>query len=52
MLPLYAYLNRLFKRTVTLREVDGTKILAYNMNILAAMAPNVNEFEFSIFNFI
>jgi hypothetical protein len=52
MLPLYAYLNRLFKRTVTPREVDGTKILAYNMNILAAMAPNVNEFEFSIFDFI
>jgi hypothetical protein len=29
MLPFYAYLNRLFRRTVTPRGVDGTKILAY-----------------------
>jgi ethanolamine utilization cobalamin adenosyltransferase len=36
---------------VTPREEDGTKILAYNKNILAAMAPNANEFEFSIFDF-
>jgi hypothetical protein len=52
MLPFYAYLNRLFRRTVTPREGDGTKILAYNKNILAAMAPNANGFEFSIFDFI
>jgi hypothetical protein len=39
MLPFYAYLNRLFRRTVTPREGDGTKILAYNKNILAVMAP-------------
>jgi hypothetical protein len=52
MLPFYAYLNRLFRRTVTHREGDGTKILAYNRNILAAMAPNANGFEFSIFDFI
>jgi hypothetical protein len=52
MLPFYAYLNRLFRRTVTPREVDGTKILAYNKNILAAMAPNANGFDFSIFDFI
>jgi hypothetical protein len=52
MLPFYAYLNRLFKRTVTPREGDGTKIPAYNENILAAMAPNANGFEFSIFDFI
>jgi hypothetical protein len=45
MLPFYAYLNRLFRRIVT-------KILAYNKNILAAMAPNANGFEFSIFDFI
>jgi hypothetical protein len=49
MLPFYAYLNRLFMRTVTPREGDGTKILAYNENILAVMAPNANGFEFSIF---
>jgi hypothetical protein len=37
---------------VTPREGDGTKILTYNKNILAAMAPNANGFEFSIFYFI
>jgi hypothetical protein len=37
---------------VTPREGDGTKIPAYNKNILAVMAPNANEFEFSIFDFI
>jgi hypothetical protein len=52
MLPFYVYLNRLFRRTETPREGDGTKILAYNRNILAAIAPNANGFEFSVFNFI
>jgi hypothetical protein len=52
MLPFYAYLNRLFRRTVTLREGDGTKILTYNKNILAVIAPNANGFEFSVFDFI
>jgi hypothetical protein len=52
MLPFYAYLNRQYRRTVTPREGDGTKILAYNKNSLAAMAPNANGFEFSIFDFI
>jgi hypothetical protein len=52
MLPFYAYLNRLFRRTVTPREGDGTKILAYHKNILAAMGPNANGFEFSVFYFI
>jgi hypothetical protein len=52
MLPFYAYLNRLFRRIVTPREGDGTKILAYNKNILATMAPNANGFEFSDFDFI
>jgi hypothetical protein len=37
---------------VTPREVDGTKIPTYNKNILAAMAPNANGFEFSVFDFI
>jgi hypothetical protein len=37
---------------MTPREGDGTKTLAYNKNILAAMAPNANAFEFSIFDFI
>jgi hypothetical protein len=52
MLPFYTYLNRLFRRTVTPREGDGTKILTYKKNILAAMAPNVNGFDFFIFDFI
>jgi hypothetical protein len=52
ILPFYAYLNRLFKRTVTPREGDETKILAYNKNILATMAPNANGFEFNVFDFI
>jgi hypothetical protein len=51
MLPFYAYLNRLFRRTVIPNEGDETKILAYNKNILAAMDPNANGFEFSIFDF-
>jgi hypothetical protein len=37
---------------MTPREGDGTKILAYNKNILAVMAPNANGFEFSVFDFI
>jgi hypothetical protein len=37
---------------VTPREGDGTDILAYNKNILAAMPPNANGFEFSVFDFI
>jgi hypothetical protein len=41
MLPFYVYLNRLFRRTVTPREADETKIPTYNKNILAAMAPNL-----------
>jgi hypothetical protein len=52
MLPFYAYLNRLFRRTVTHKEGDVTKILAYNKNILAVMTPNANGFEFSVFDFI
>jgi hypothetical protein len=52
MLPFYAYLNWLFRRTVTPREGDWTKILVYNKNILAAIAPNANGFEFSFIDFI
>jgi hypothetical protein len=52
MLPFYPYLNLLYRRKVTPREVDGTKIPTYNKNILAVMAPNANGFEFSIFDFI
>jgi hypothetical protein len=37
---------------MTPRKGDGTKILAYNKNIVAAIAPNANGFEFSVFGFI
>jgi hypothetical protein len=52
MLPFYAYLNRLFRRAVTPRKGDWTKIPANNKNILATMAPNANGFEFSVFDFM
>jgi hypothetical protein len=52
MRPFYAYINRMFRRTLTPREGDGTKIPAYNKNIPAAMAPNTHGFEFSVFDFI
>jgi hypothetical protein len=39
MLSFYAYLNYFFRRTVTPREGDETKISAYNKNILYAMPP-------------
>jgi hypothetical protein len=52
MLPFYAYINQLFRMTLTPREGDGTKILAYNKNILPAMCPNTNGHEFSVFDFI
>jgi hypothetical protein len=37
---------------VTPREGDETKISAYNKNILYAMPPSANGFEFSVFYFI
>jgi hypothetical protein len=37
---------------LTPREGDGIKILAYNKNILTAMAPNINGLEFLVFDFI
>jgi hypothetical protein len=48
MLSFYAYINWQFRRTIAPREGDRTKILTYNKNILAAMAPNANGFEFSL----
>jgi hypothetical protein len=42
----------MFRGTVSSREGVGTKILSYNKNILAVMAPNTNGFEFSVFDFI
>jgi hypothetical protein len=50
LLPFYAYMNHLFRRMMTPREGDSSKILGYNRNILAAMAPN--GLNFSVFDFI
>jgi hypothetical protein len=52
LLPFYAYLNRLFRRTVTPREGDSSNIPSYNHNLLVAMAPCPHGYEFSVFDFI
>jgi hypothetical protein len=52
LLPFYAYLNRLFQRTMTSREGDSSNIPSYNQNLLVAMAPHPHGFDFSIFDFI
>jgi hypothetical protein len=52
LLPFYAYLNRLFQRTMTPREGDSSNISSYNRNLLVAMAHRPHGFEFSMFDFI
>jgi hypothetical protein len=52
LLPFYAYLNRLIRRTMTLRDGDSSNIPSYNWNLLMAMAPRPYGFEFSVFDFI
>jgi hypothetical protein len=52
LLPFYAYLNRLFRRTMTPSEGDSSNIPSYNRNLLVAMAPRPHGFEFSVFDFI
>jgi hypothetical protein len=52
LFPFYAYLNRLFRRTMTPREGGSLNIPSYNQNLLLAMAPRPQEFEFSVFDFI
>jgi hypothetical protein len=52
LLPFYAYLNHLFRRTMTHREGDSSDIPSYNRNLLVAMAPSPHEFEISVFDFI
>jgi hypothetical protein len=39
LLPFYAYLNHLFRRTMTHREGDSSNIPSYNWNLLVAMTP-------------
>jgi hypothetical protein len=52
LLPFSAYVNCLFRKTMTPREGDSSNITSYNKNILAAMTLNSNGFELSIFDFI
>jgi hypothetical protein len=52
LLPFYAYLNCLFRRTMTPREGDSSNIPSYNQNLLVAMAPRPHGFEFSVFDFV
>jgi hypothetical protein len=50
LLPFYAYMNRVFRRTMAPREGDSCKIPGNNKNILATMVPNWHDF--SVFDFI
>jgi hypothetical protein len=43
LLPFYAYLNHLFRRTMTPREGDSSNIPSYNRNLLVAMAPRPHD---------
>jgi hypothetical protein len=52
LLPFYAYLNRLFCRTMTSREGYTSNIPSYNWNLLVAMAPRPHRFDFCVFDFI
>jgi hypothetical protein len=52
LFPFYAYLNRLFWRTLTPREGDSSNIPSYNRNILVAAAPHPHGFDFLVFDFI
>jgi hypothetical protein len=52
LLPFYAYLNHLFRRTITPREGDSSHIPSYNRNILVVMAPHPHGSDFSVFDFI
>jgi hypothetical protein len=46
LFPFYAYLNRLFWRTLTPREGDSSNIPSYNRNILVVAAPHPHGFDF------
>jgi hypothetical protein len=52
LLPFYAYLNHLFRKTMTPREGDSSNIPSYNWNILMAMAPHPNGFDLCVIDFI
>jgi hypothetical protein len=52
LLPFYAYLNHLFRRTMTPKEGDSSNIPSYNRNLLLAMEHHPHGFGFSVFDFI
>jgi hypothetical protein len=52
LFSFYAYLNHLFRKTMTPREGDSFNISSYNQNILVAMARRPHGFDFCIFDFI
>jgi hypothetical protein len=52
LLLFYAYLNHLFRRSITPRERDSSNIPSYNWNLLVAMAPRPHGFNFFVFNFM
>jgi hypothetical protein len=52
LLLFYAYLNRLFQRTMTPREGDSSNIPSYNWNLLVDKGPHRHGFDFSVFDFI
>jgi hypothetical protein len=52
LVPFYAHLNRLFRKTMTHRKGDSSNISSYNQNILVAMARQPHRFDFCVFDFI
>jgi hypothetical protein len=46
LFPFYAYLNHLFRRTLTPKEGDSSNIPSYNWNLLVVMAPHPHGFDF------
>jgi hypothetical protein len=52
LLPFYAYLNCLFRKTMTPRKGDSSNIPSYNWNLLVAMTPYPHRFDFYVFDFI
>ena len=47
--PFYAYLSRMFRKTIAPKDVDANNILSYSRNLLARMKENT---KFDVVNFI
>jgi hypothetical protein len=50
MLPFYAYLRRMFRKTLAPREVDQSNVSSYRRDLLKHMSPS--EPEFSVVDYI